>query len=80
VYVEYAAGAELRRLPTFYQIDLRVDRRILYDKFRLDVYVKLVNASLSNQVTSLVQDAPSLSPREDSFRVVLPSIGIHGEL
>jgi hypothetical protein len=80
VFVEYAAGAQLQRLPTFYQIDLRVDRRILYDKFRLDVYVELVNATLSRQVTSLTQDAPNTAPRDDSFRVVLPSIGIHGEL
>jgi hypothetical protein len=80
VLVEYAAGAQFQRLPTFYQIDLRVDRRILYDRFRLNVYVELVNATLSQQVTSLRQDAPGMPTHEDSFRVVLPSIGIHGEL
>ena len=52
----------------------------VYDKFLLDVYAELVNATLSQQVTSLTQDSPGMPPREDSFRVVLPSIGIHGEL
>ena len=54
--------------------------RLLYDKFRLNVYVDLLNAALSRQVTSLTQDTPGMLPREDSFPIVLPSIGIHGAL
>ena len=79
VLVSDAAGETFQRVPPFYQIDLRCDRRFLFDKFALDGYVELVNATLSRQVVGLVQPSPGVAPTEDSFRIVLPSIGVHGE-
>jgi hypothetical protein len=67
------------RLPTFYQLDLRAERRILFDTFTLNAYVELVNATLSREVYELDQQPwGELSQR--SLRVVLPAIGIRGEL
>jgi hypothetical protein len=79
VLVSNAAGETFQRLPPFYQIDLRCDRRFLFEKFALDGYVELVNATLSRQVVGLVQSSPGVAPTEDAFRIVLPSIGVHGE-
>jgi hypothetical protein len=79
VLVSSAAGETFQRLPPFYQIDLRVDRRILFDKFAIDGYLELVNATLSRQVVGLVQSMPGSPPTEDAFRIVLPSLGLHGE-
>lgn len=66
------------RLPTFYQVDLRVDRRFLFDAFVMDVYVDWMNATWSREVFELEQ---STSGRitETSYRIVLPSLGVHGE-
>jgi hypothetical protein len=67
------------RLPTFYQLDLRAERRMLFDAFTLNVYLELVNATLSRQVYQLDQQ-PSGELSQQSLRVVLPSLGIRGEL
>jgi hypothetical protein len=79
VLVSDAAGETFERLPAFYQIDLRCDRRFVFDKFSLDGYVELVNATFSRQVVGLVQMAPDAPPTQDGYRIVLPSIGVHGE-
>jgi len=81
-YIYYdAEGGHFQRLPAFYQVDLRVDHRVTFDKFVLNVYLELVNASLSRQVYAVTQ-APTGVPgdvEEKSFRLVLPSIGVRGE-
>jgi hypothetical protein len=71
-------GDEIRRLPPFYQFDVRVERTVLFDKFRAQVYAELVNATLSRQVYSLTAVGPGQFT-ENSVRIVLPSIGVRGE-
>jgi hypothetical protein len=73
-----AAGGHFQRLPAFYQVDLRVDHRVFFDKFLLNVYAELVNASLTRQVYAVTQ-SPTGDIQERSFRLVLPSIGVRGE-
>jgi hypothetical protein len=68
------------RLPTFYQLDLRAERKFLFDAFTLHVYAEIVNASLSRTVLSLEQDPSTNKVSENSYRIVLPSIGIRGEM
>ena len=76
------AGAQAEtfvRLPAFYQLDLRAERAILFDAFTLHVYVELVNTTLSRELYRLDrQDDGTLTKR--SLRIVLPSIGIRGQL
>jgi len=67
------------RLPTFYQLDLRAERRMLFDAFTLSVYFELVNATLSREVYQLDQQ-PTGELSERSLRIVLPSLGVRGEL
>ncbi len=79
VLIDQATPQELRRLPTFYQIDLRADRRFVMNAFTFEIYFELVNATLSREVVALRQDFAMINPTPRSFRIVLPSIGVHGE-
>jgi hypothetical protein len=69
---------EYGRLPAFHQIDLRLDRRFLFDRTTVDFYVELVNSTLTTQVVDLyrVGGGPI---QEDGFRLVLPSLGVRVE-
>jgi hypothetical protein len=78
-YIVYnVGGAVFQRLPTFYQVDLRIDRRVVYDRFVFNFYIELVNATLSRQVVG-VRETFDGQFEQDSFRIVLPSIGVRGE-
>jgi hypothetical protein len=68
---------EMARLPPFFQLDMRLDRRFVYDRWVLDAYLELVNATLSRQVVEL-QMTPQ-GRRDEGFRIVLPSLGIRAE-
>jgi len=70
---------EYQRLPPFYQLDLRIERRTTYDRFTLDFYVELVNATLNAQATSLNYDYNG-GIDQDGFRIVIPSIGVRAEM
>ena len=67
------------RLPTFYQVDVRAERRFLFNAFTLHAYLEVVNATVTRETYQLVQD-PGGKLREHSMRVFLPSIGVRGEL
>jgi hypothetical protein len=78
-YIVYdAAGAQYQRLPTFYQVDLRIDHRVFYDKFIFNFYFELVNATLTREVYSIDESTPGVF-HQNSFRIVLPSIGVRAE-
>jgi len=80
-----SSGTVYRRLPPFPELDLRADKRIVFERWRLDVYVELGNATLNKEVTGYStalaggRDMPALAPVEDGYRIVLPTIGVHGE-
>jgi hypothetical protein len=78
-YIVYnVGGAVFDRLPTFYQVDLRIDRRVVYDRFIFNFYIELVNATLNRHVYGITETLPGQF-EEKSFRIVLPSIGVRGE-
>ena len=66
------------RLPTYYQIDVRAERRFLFNRFLLDVYFEMVNCTLNRQVYAQGQSW-SGERVEYGHRIVLPSLGVHGE-
>lgn len=72
-------GGSFVRLPPYYQIDLRADRRYVFKSFAMEVYAELLNTTLSTEVISLSPTANGQTI-ENGYRIVLPSIGIHGEL
>ena len=69
------------RLPPFWQIDLRADKRVLLDRATVDFYVDLENVTLTREVTAYSRPEQSVTgtPQQIGFRIVLPSIGVHVE-
>ena len=65
-------------LPGFPQLDLRCDKRFIFDKFVMEAYLELVNATLSREVYD-VKRQPSGTIYENYYRLVLPSAGVHVE-
>lgn len=66
------------RLSDFPQLDVRLDKRFVFDNYILDVYVEVVNATRSRQVYDLKRSR-SGAMTESAYRLVLPSIGVHAE-
>jgi hypothetical protein len=77
VKVENTQPAEFDRLPPFYQLDFRVDRRFLLDRIAIEVFLEVVNTTLTRQVVALRQRASGYE--EDGFRIALPSLGMRVE-
>ena len=71
-------GDQYQRLPTSYQLDLRVDRRVVYNRFTLDLYGELENATFNSQVYSVMQIYTGQLIQK-SYEIVLPSIGVRAE-
>jgi hypothetical protein len=75
-------GTDYVRLPAFWQLDLRADKRVLLDRATLDIYLELGNATLTREVIAVQRDQPLGQPpteQQVGFRIVLPSIGVHAE-
>ena len=71
---------ELRRLPPFWQVDLRAAKRVVFDRVTVDWFVELGNATLTRQVTAYQRLNRDMGPVEEvGFRIVLPSVGVHAE-
>ena len=68
------------RLPAFFQVDLRVDKRWTFDTWILDAYLDLLNAT--NQANSeFIQYSYDFSDRQIIPGVpIFPSVGVKGEL
>jgi hypothetical protein len=65
-------------LPAFPQLDLRCDKRFIFDKFVMEVYLELVNSTLSREVFDVKRESDG-SIYENYYRLVLPSAGVHIE-
>jgi hypothetical protein len=65
-------------LPGFAQLDLRVEKRFVFDHFIMDAYLELVNSTLSREVFE-VQRQTTGAYSENYYRLVLPSAGVHIE-
>lgn len=68
---------EYERLPPFYQLDLRADRRFVLDRSVVDVYVEVLNATATKEIVSISYETGERA--EAGYRIVLPSIGVHAE-
>ena len=66
------------QLPGFPQLDLRVDKRFVFDSFVMDAYLELVNSTLSREVFD-VRRQTSGAISQNYYRLVLPSAGVHIE-
>jgi hypothetical protein len=78
VYKECTARVDYQRLPPFFQVDWRVDKRFVFDKFVLSAYVELVNSTLTREVYDLKRRCDD-TLESKGFKIVLPSLGVHAE-
>ena len=46
-------GGDYQQLPTYYQLDLRAERRFVFDRFVMDVYVDIANVTIDPEVLQL---------------------------
>jgi hypothetical protein len=65
-------------LPAFLQVDARIDKRFVLDRWLLDAYLELVNTTLSREVYDLRRRADGVL-QERGYRIVLPSLGVRAE-
>ena len=78
IYDPRSGWVDYQRLPAFPQLDLRGDKRFVFDRYLMDVYVEVVNATMSREVfdEKLHVDGTMV---QRAYRLVLPSIGVHIE-
>jgi len=57
---------------------------MVFDRFVMSLYVDFANVTLTREVVQVVYDYDDrtnmFGPVERSFSLILPTIGIHGEL
>ena len=76
-------GGEYRELPIYYQIDLRAERRFVFDRFVMDLYADFANVTLDPEVLQLdaVYDpyTGGTTIAQDRIKLVLPTVGLHAQ-
>jgi hypothetical protein len=79
VWVPRAAAAPLsRRSGDFFQLDLRIDKTFIFDRWRLDLYLELNNATNQANIEA-IQYSDDFTRRDDITSLPLtPSLGIRG--
>jgi hypothetical protein len=65
------------RLPSFWQLDLRAARRVVFDRATMEFFVELGNVTLTPEVVALQRITDSGPPTNVGFRIVLPTVGVH---
>jgi hypothetical protein len=80
---EVATVRNNARLPDFFQLDLRIDREWIFNRWALDAFVEALNLTYSESVFGLTYPEVDgvqnfLSPQTNGFRWILPSVGIRG--
>ena len=75
-------GGVYEQLPTYYQLDLRAERRFVFDRFVMDVYADIANVTDDTEVLQLdAANSSSGSPtvQQDRINLTLPTIGLHAQ-
>jgi hypothetical protein len=75
-FARYNAG---ERLPTFFALDVRVDRRFVLRRSQLVTYLDVQNATARKNISQIAWDARLRAPKANESIGVLPSIGVNWE-
>ena len=78
LYDKRSGWVDYERLPAFAQLDLRGDKRFVFDRYLMDVYVELVNSTRSREVFDEKRQADGTVVQR-AYRLILPSVGVHLE-
>ena len=74
-------AGDYQQLPTYYQVDLRGERRFVFDRFVMDLYVDLANVTRDTEVLQLdaVPTDGGQMIEQDKVNLFLPTVGLHGQ-
>lgn len=75
-FMRYNAGP---RLPTFFALDLRLDRRFVFRRSQLVTYVDVQNATARKNISQIAWDARLGAAKANESLGLLPSIGVNWE-
>ena len=67
------------RLPTFHQLDLRVDKKFVFDSWILNVYLDLQNAYNRGNPEGVQYNYDATLAQYATGLPIIPSFGIRGE-
>lgn len=67
------------RLPTFFALDVRVDRRFVFRRSQLVTYLDVQNATARKNISQITWSARTRAPLANESIGLLPSIGINWE-
>jgi TonB-dependent Receptor Plug Domain len=77
------SNGDYQQLPSYYQIDLRAERYFVFDRFTLDLYADVANATYDPEVLQLSAERPPsgqlVDINEGRVLLVLPTIGLHAQ-
>ncbi|HVY39149.1 MAG TPA: carboxypeptidase regulatory-like domain-containing protein [Polyangia bacterium] len=71
-----------QQLPLYYQIDLRAERRFVFDRFVMDLYADFENVTLNPEVLQLESAGTPASPmavNQEGLKIILPTVGVHAQ-
>ncbi|MBN1959493.1 MAG: TonB family protein [Deltaproteobacteria bacterium] len=68
-----------QRMPTFTQLDIRIDKNFIFDLWKLSVFLEVINAYNTKNVESYLYDYRYRERAAFSFLPVVPLIGVRGE-
>jgi Carboxypeptidase regulatory-like domain/TonB-dependent Receptor Plug Domain len=78
-YLSLGSSPQSTRLPAFHQLDIRVDRKFVFETFSLTAYLDLLNAYYSKNSEGFQSDFRSRELQPIPSLPILPVIGMSGE-
>jgi hypothetical protein len=77
------SNGNYEQLPAYEQLDVRAERRFIFDRFMLDVYVDFANVTYDREVLQLTSVYDPMTQRAsieaESIQIILPTIGLHAQ-
>jgi TonB family protein len=78
-YLRIGTARRNARLPTFHQLDLRVDRKFVFETFSITTYLDLLNVYNQQNAEGFITDYRSREQQPIPSLPFLPVIGMSGE-
>ena len=78
-FVPKSGGINSARLPTFHQLDIRVDYKMAFDSFLVNLYVDLINAYNRKNAEALLWDFRYRESAPLALLPFLPVVGLAAE-
>jgi hypothetical protein len=79
VYIPIRGGLYSRRFPTFYQLDLRAEKKTIYDRWILSWYVDVQNITNAANPSAVEYSYDYRKKKATRGLPILPTFGVRGE-